>query len=76
MVELRSETDSLAKLQAKMQEYVEQGSRLGWLIDPKNRKVEIYRPGQDVEVLQSPTTLSAEEAMPGFVLDLQPIFHL
>ena len=76
VVELRSETDSLAKLQAKMQEYMEQGSRLGWLIDPKSQKVEIYRPGQDVEVLQSTPTLSAQEVMPGFVLDLQPIFNL
>jgi Uma2 family endonuclease len=49
------------------------GLRLGWLIDPKNKRVEIYRHGQDVEVLQSPTTLSGEDVLTGFVLDLRGI---
>ncbi len=57
----------------KMREYRDNGVRLGWLIDPKNKRVEIYRPGQDVEVLQSPTTLSGEDVLPGFVLDLNGI---
>lgn len=74
VIELRSESDSLQTLQAKMQEYIENGARLGWLIDPKNQRVEIYRPGQPVEVLQNPATLSGEEVLPGFVLDLKPIF--
>lgn len=74
VIELRSETDSLREVQEKMQEYVENGIRLGWLIDPKTKKVEIYRQGQDVEILQSPTTLSGEDVLPGFVLDLQLIF--
>jgi Uma2 family endonuclease len=56
-----------------MREYRDNGVRLGWLIDPKNKRVEIYRPGQDVEVLQSPTTLSGEDVLPGFVLDLNGI---
>ena len=56
-----------------MREYRDNGVRLGWLIDPKNRRVEIYRLSQDVEVLQSPTTLSGEDVLPGFVLDLKGI---
>ncbi len=56
-----------------MQEYRENGVRLGWLIDPKMQQVEIYR-SQAVEVLQSPTTLSGEDVLPGFVLDLRDIF--
>ena len=73
VVELRSKTDSLKKLQDKMQEYIDNGARLGWLIDRQNRRVEIYRPGQDVEILQNPTTLSGEDVLPGFVLDLSEI---
>lgn len=75
VIELRSETDSIREVQEKMQEYIENGIRLGWLIDPKTKKVEIYRQRQDVEILQSPTTLSGEDVLPGFVLDLQLIFH-
>jgi Uma2 family endonuclease len=75
VVELRSESDSLTTLQAKMQEYLENGAQLGWLIDPKTRQVEIYRAGQPVEVLQNPATLSGEDVLPGFVLDLNPIFR-
>ena len=74
VIELRSETDSLQALQAKMQEYIDNGTQLGWLIDPKNQRVEIHRPGQPTEVLQNPETLSGEDVLPGFVLDLKPIF--
>ena len=74
VVELRSPTDNLKNLQAKMQEYIEQGATLGWLIDPKTKQVEIYRSGQDREVLNQPTTLSGENILPGFVLDLQSLF--
>lgn len=70
VVELRSLSDSFSELQEKMQEYINNGVRLGWLIDPKTRRVEIYKPGQDVQVLNSPTTLSGEDVLPGFVLDL------
>ncbi len=73
VVELRSETDSLKDLQAKMREYIENGARLGWLIDRKNQRVEIYRPGKDVEILLSPVSLSGEDVLPGFVLDLHGI---
>lgn len=74
VIELRSESDSLQTLQAKMREYIENGALLGWLIDPKSQQVEIYRPEQPVEVLQKPETLSGETVLPGFVLDLKPIF--
>lgn len=73
VVELRSATDSLQILQHKMQEYIDNGVRLGWLIDPQNQQVEIYRLGQEVEVLQSPSNLSGENVLPGFVLDLAQI---
>lgn len=74
MVELRSRTDSLKKLQEKMQEYMEQGAQLGWLIDPQTKRVEIYRSGQAVEVLENPSHLSGETVLPGFTLSLQRIF--
>lgn len=74
VVELKSPTDTLEELQAKMREYVDNGCRLGWLINPGDRTVEIYRLGQSVVVLQSPTSLSGEDVLPGFVLDLQRIF--
>lgn len=76
VVELRSESDSLTKLQAKMQEYIDNGAKLGWLIDPQNRRVEIYRPSRDVEVLENPTTLSGEDILSGFVLNLQRILSV
>ncbi len=72
-LELRSESDSLPKLQAKMREYINNGTRLGWLIDPQNRRVEIYRPGRDVEVLENPSNLSGEDVLPGFTLDLRRV---
>jgi Uma2 family endonuclease len=75
VIELVSPSDSLKKTQEKMQEYMENGCRLGWLINRKKREVEIYRPGQDVEVLQSPLTLSGENVLPGFVLNLQKIWN-
>jgi Uma2 family endonuclease len=56
-----------------MEEYIAQGVRLGWLIDPKGGTVEIYRPGRPVEILEKPATLSGEEILPGFVLNLKGI---
>jgi len=73
--ELRSATDNLNTLQQKMQEYIENGVRLGWLIDPQNQRVEIYRQGREVEVLSAPTSLSGEDVLPGFVLDLNQILN-
>ncbi|NEQ70818.1 MAG: Uma2 family endonuclease, partial [Symploca sp. SIO2D2] len=71
---LVSATDDVEDARQKMQEYIDNGLRLGWLINPKNRTVEIYRQNQVVEVLQAPQTLSGEEVLPGFSLDLQPIW--
>lgn len=74
VVELRSATDSLKRLQDKMLEYRDNGARLGWLIDLETRQVEIYRPRQEVEVLQSPATLSGETVLPGFILNIEQIW--
>ena len=74
VVELRSASDRLKTLQDKMQEYRDNGAKLGWLIDPKNKKVEIYRPDKEVEIQENPTTLSGENVLPGFVLDLTVIW--
>ncbi|MBD2303961.1 Uma2 family endonuclease [Chroococcidiopsis sp. FACHB-1243] len=73
VVELLSPSDSLKETQAKMQEYIDNGTRLGWLIIRKTQRVEIYRPNLDVEILENPTSLSGEDVLPGFVLDLRPI---
>jgi Uma2 family endonuclease len=73
-VELRSRTDALKTLQTKMREYRDNGVRLGWLIDAKTQRVEIYRPGQEVELLESPVSLSGEDVLPGFRLDLSTLW--
>ena len=74
VIELRSRTDSLSQLQKKMQEYLNSGLRLGWLIDPHNQQVEIYRQNQPTEIVALPTILSGESILPGFSLEL-PIFE-
>ncbi len=74
VIELRSMTDSLKMLQAKMLEYQANGVRLGWLINPQQRQVEVYRLGQAVEVFDSPHSLEGEDVLPGFTLDLKSIF--
>lgn len=74
VVELRSETDSLKDLRAKLQEYMDNGARLGWLTDPQNRRVEIYRADQTIEGLENPSTLSGESVLPGFMLILKRIW--
>lgn len=75
VMELASETDKIDDLRAKMQEYIDNGCRLGWLINPKTRQVEIYRPTQTIEVVSFSTPLSGEDVLPGFVLNLQTIFR-
>ena len=75
VVELRSTTDRLSVLQAKMAEYIANGARLGWLIDPIARRVYVYRPNAPVEVLDAPDTLSAEPELAGFALNLAPIWE-
>ncbi len=70
VIELRSRTDSLSQLQEKMQEYLNNGLQLGWLINSQSQQVEIYRPNQAVEIVQLPTILSGEKVLPGFILDI------
>jgi Uma2 family endonuclease len=73
VVELRSRTDRLKPLQAKMREYIENGAQLGWLIDPVKKKVHIYRPGAPVEILANPSEISGEPLLKGFTLKLAGI---
>ncbi len=73
-VELVSESDDVEDTRSKMQEYLANGLQLGWLINPQDQQVEIYRPNQTPEILQSPTSLSGEDVLPGFILNLQMIF--
>jgi Uma2 family endonuclease len=73
VVELRSASDRLLTLQLKMAEYRDSGVRLGWLLNPKDQQVEIYRPSQEVEILASPKSLFGEDVLPGFELNLQDI---
>ena len=68
-----SPSDDLINTQDKMKEYLDNGVKLGWLINPEAQQVEIYRLGKDVEVLDFPQTLSGEDILPGFTLDLATI---
>ena len=70
VLELMSPTDSLQETQNKMQEYMENGVKLGWLINPKTQQVEIYRLGKPVEILAEPLELSGEDILPGFILNM------
>ena len=74
VMELRSPTDRLSDLQDKMQEYIDNGTRLGWLIDPIDRRVYVYRPSQSVEMLDDPATLSGDPVLPGFVLAVRELW--
>lgn len=75
VVELRSHSDNLKPLQEKMLEYMQEpGVQLGWLIDRKNRQVYIYRPGEEVECLDNPTTVSGDRVLPGFALNMSKIW--
>ncbi len=75
VIELRSPTDSLSFLQAKMQEYVDNGAQLGWLIDPDQRRAYVYRPDRQVELLENPSEISGDPVLPGFTLNLQRIWE-
>ena len=75
VLELMSPTDSLKETQNKLQEYMDNGVQLGWLINRKTQRVEIYRQGKEVEILVSPTELSGENVLPGFVLNLQTFWQ-
>lgn len=75
VVELRSPTDNLQAVQAKMQEYMDNGAQLGWLLDPLTRRFHVYLPQCAPEILEAPSTVSADPVLPGFVLDLQRIWQ-
>lgn len=74
VIELRSPTDTLRVLREKMQEYLDNGVQLGWLIDPLQRRVTIYRPQASAQTLDAPETVSADPVLAGFVLDLKEIW--
>ena len=74
VVELRSPSDPLAVIESKMGEYLENGAHLGWLIDPEGRRVHVYEPGKEVSILETPDEVSGDPVLPGFVLDLRPIW--
>ena len=74
VIELRSPTDPFPMIEAKMREYTDNGSRLGWLLDPESRQVHVYRPGKNVESLKNVSEISGEPELPGFNLDLRPIW--
>jgi len=75
VIELRSPSDRLEDVQAKMEEYIENGARLGWLIDPQEKCVHVYRPDLMSQVLQAVEKVSGEGELPGFVLDLRDIWE-
>ena len=74
VIELRSKSDSLQKIKKKIREYIENGVRLGWLIDPYEKRVHIYRGNGEIEILENPTKVSGENVLPGFELDLTEIW--
>jgi Uma2 family endonuclease len=75
VLELMSPSDVLKDVQNKIQEYMDAGVKLGWLLDRKTHRAEIYRQGQDVEVLDNPSQLSGEDVLPGFVVNLQVVWE-
>ena len=74
VIELRSSSDSLKTLQNKMEEYIENGVSLGWLIDPKNKKVYVYRANGETKILDNPKTVSGEDVLNGFELNVREIW--
>lgn len=75
VIELRSPSDSLKVIQDKMEEYMANGARLGWLLDPLDRRVYVYRPGVAVERLENPSTISGDPELPGLIFDLTRIWE-
>ncbi|MGH3089408.1 MAG: Uma2 family endonuclease [Rubrobacteraceae bacterium] len=74
-IELRSPSDSLSKVEEKMREYIENGAKLGWLLDPVERKAHIYKSDGSVEVIENPESLSGDPELPGFTLTLKPVWE-
>ena len=75
VVEVLSPSDSLKQTKNKMDEYIANGAKLGWLIDPDKKQVHVYRPGQPVQILDNPQSLAGDPELPGFVLDLDPVWR-
>ena len=75
VIKLRSPSDRLSPLKAKMEEYIENGTQLGWLIDPQEHKVYVYRPDQAVECLENPSEVSGDPVLPGFVLPVARLWQ-
>lgn len=75
VIELKSPTDKLADVEAKMREYIENGTQLGWLVNPETRRVHVYRPGAEVEILENAESVSGEPLLTGFTLDLREIWQ-
>ncbi|PYS03613.1 MAG: hypothetical protein DMG12_11900 [Acidobacteria bacterium] len=73
-IELKSPSDTLAEQQAKMSEYLDNGAELGWLIDPFDKHVYIYRASETVECLENPTSISGDPVLPGFVFNVEEIW--
>ena len=74
VIELRSRGNRLSVLSAKMEEYIENGGRLGWLIDPLEKRVYVYRPNSEVAILENPDTVSADPELAGFTLELEEVW--
>ena len=74
VAEVRSQTDKLPDLLEKMQEYTDNGARLGWLIDPLDKRVYVYRSGQSPEILDDPAELKGDPVLPGFVLPVRELW--
>lgn len=74
VIEVRSETDRLPDLLEKMQEYLDNGAQLGWLIDPLDKRAYVYRPGQSAEIFDNPPSLSGDPLLPGFTLNVQELW--
>ena len=75
VIELLSPSDELEEVKAKMDEYIENGARLGWLLEPRSRRVYVYRPGESVIMIENTGQISGEPELPGFVLDLREIWE-
>ena len=73
-IEIRSPSDTLPDVRAKMEEYLANGCRLGWLIDPDERRIHVYRPDREVEILKEPASITGDPELPGLVLELEEIW--
>jgi|ERR1041384_2249055 Uma2 family endonuclease len=75
VIELRSPSDRVRTLQKKMEEYISNGAQLGWLIDPIEKKIHVYRPNTAIEILEDPKQISGESLLKGFILDVQALWQ-